>query len=118
ALLGPIGGILIADYFVYRRCQLNRPALYQENGEYRFSRGFSLVALVALLAGILPSLPGFLVEVKLINPSLVAPFIVGLYKLSWFVGFAVAFAIYLIGRKLTAVVPHPVALDSSQVALK
>ena len=41
ALLGPIGGILIADYFVCRRCRLNLPALYLPDGEYRFTRGFS-----------------------------------------------------------------------------
>src|SRR2546425_2301900 len=31
ALLGPIGGILIADYFIYRRRRLNLAALYQEH---------------------------------------------------------------------------------------
>jgi len=118
ALLGPIGGILIADYFVYRRRQLDLPALYREDGEYRFTNGFSIVALMALIAGILPSLPGFLVEVKVLGPSTVAPFIVGLYKFAWFVGFGIAFAVYLAGRKFTAVNPRPVALDSSQVALK
>src|SRR5437867_9537376 len=41
ALLGPIGGILIADYFIYRRRRLNLPALYQPDGEYRFTNGFS-----------------------------------------------------------------------------
>src|SRR3954447_5368225 len=46
ALLGPIGGILIADYFILRRRQLNLQALYQAGGEYRFTNGFSLVALL------------------------------------------------------------------------
>jgi len=59
ALLGPIGGILIADYFVYRRRKLNLPALYQANGEYRFTNGFSMVALIALVLAVLPSLPGY-----------------------------------------------------------
>src|SRR6185436_11686285 len=48
ALLGPIGGILIADYFVYRRRQLNLAGLYQADGEYRFTNGFNIVALFAL----------------------------------------------------------------------
>src|SRR5882724_7296261 len=48
ALLGPIGGILIADYFVWRRRQLNLAALYQTDGEYRFTNGFSIIALAAL----------------------------------------------------------------------
>src|SRR5208283_5105187 len=51
ALLGPIGGILIADYFVYRRRKLDAAALYQPEGEYRFTNGFSVVALVAFVAG-------------------------------------------------------------------
>lgn len=101
ALLGPIGGILIADYFVYRRRELNLAALYQEQGEYRFTGGFSLVALVALIAGILPSLPGFLVEVKLVPASSLNPFVAGIYKFAWFAGFGVAFAVYLAGRRLT-----------------
>src|SRR5215475_1180437 len=64
ALLGPIGGILIADYFVWRGRKLNQTALYQADGEYRYTNGFSIVALIALVAGALPSLPGFLVQVK------------------------------------------------------
>src|SRR6202040_2687194 len=66
ALLGPIGGILIADYFVYRRRRLHLAALYQADGEYRFTNGFSMVAIVAFLLGVLPSLPGFLVKVSAI----------------------------------------------------
>src|SRR6266513_1408386 len=52
ALLGPIGGILLTDFYVCRRRKLDLAALYQPNGEYRFTNGFSLVALVALIAGI------------------------------------------------------------------
>ena len=104
ALLGPIGGILIADYFVCRRCKLNVTALYQADGEYRFTNGFSIVALIALLVGALPSLPGFLVNVKLLNANSVPPSLAHLYNYAWFIGFAVAFAVYLIGRKLA---PEP-----------
>ncbi len=39
ALLGPIGGIMIADYFVIHRRQLTVPALYDVNGEYRYTNG-------------------------------------------------------------------------------
>ena len=102
ALLGPIGGILVADYFVWRRRTLNLAGLYQVDGEYRFTNGFSLVALVALAAGVLPSLPGFLVHVKAIDEGSVPAFLADLYHYAWFVGFAVAFCAYLAGRKLTA----------------
>lgn len=100
ALLGPIGGILIADYFVWRKRALNLTALYQANGEYRFTSGFSIVALVALVLGALPSLPGFLVQVKMLNLEAVPASLAHLYNYAWFVGFAIAFVAYLVGRKL------------------
>src|SRR5882672_11469593 len=53
ALLGPIGGILIADYFVYRRRRLNVADLYRSEGEYRFTNGFSFVAIISLVLGAL-----------------------------------------------------------------
>ncbi len=103
ALLGPIGGILIADYFVVRRCKLDVAALYKTDGEFRFTSGFSLVALLALVLGALPSLPGFLVNVKLLNANSVPQFLAHLYNYAWFIGFAVAFVVYLVGRKLAPV---------------
>lgn len=100
ALLGPIGGIMIADYFVHRHCRLNLSALYRKDGEYRYLGGFSLVALTALVLGVLPSLPGFLVAIKVLNPEGLPPFLLGLYHYAWFVGFGLAFVVYLILRKL------------------
>ena len=100
ALLGPIGGILIADYFVYRRTKLNVNALYKPDGEYRFTNGFSIVALVSFVAGVLPSLPGFLVNVNLLSTAHVPAFLAGLYDYAWFIGFTVAFVVYLALRKI------------------
>jgi NCS1 family nucleobase:cation symporter-1 len=100
ALLGPIGGILIADYFGWRKGKLDLVALYDLEGEYRYTKGFSWVAMVALVAGVLPSLPGFLVQVKVVPEGAVSAFWVGLYHYTWFVGFGLAFGVYLLGRKL------------------
>jgi NCS1 family nucleobase:cation symporter-1 len=99
-LLGPIGGIMIADYFVVRGRWLNVLGLYNPGGEYSYTNGFSLAAIGALLAGILPSLPGFLATVKLIDGAHIPPFLLGLYNYAWFVGFGVAFVVYLVLRKL------------------
>ena len=100
ALLGPMGGILIADYFVVRRCKLDVPALYKTDGEFRFTNGFSLVALLALVLGALPSLPGFLVNIKVLSAERIPAALAHLYNYAWFIGFAVAFVVYLIGRRL------------------
>lgn len=99
-LLGPIGGILIADYFVCRRRVLNLAALYQPAGEYRFRNGVSYVAVIALIAGAAPSLPGFLVNVHAVAADRVPAALTQLYSYAWFVGFAVAFAVYLALRKI------------------
>jgi NCS1 family nucleobase:cation symporter-1 len=100
ALLGPIGGILIADYFVCRRCRLNLAALYKADGEYRYTNGYHIGAIVAFVLGVLPSLPGFLVQVKRLNPERVPAFLVNLFHYAWFVGFAIAFVIYLVTFKM------------------
>lgn len=100
ALLGPIGGIMIADYYVVRKRKLDVAALYKEEGEYRFSNGFNFAALAALLAAVLPNLPGFLATIKVIDADAVPRFFLGLYDYAWFVGFAIAFVVYLLLRRL------------------
>jgi NCS1 family nucleobase:cation symporter-1 len=93
ALLGAVGGILIADYFVLRRTRLDLPGLYSRNGAYWYSGGFSSPALVALAAGIAPCIPGFLAQVSEID---VAPFWVQMYHYAWFISFGAAFVVYLL----------------------
>jgi nucleobase:cation symporter-1, NCS1 family len=91
ALLGAIGGVLICDYYVVRRTKLDLLGLYQRGGPYWYAQGFHVKALIALAAGILPNLPGFLgtVGVQGINPLWVK-----LYNYAWFVGFGLSFAVY------------------------
>ncbi|MEY2558725.1 MAG: nucleobase:cation symporter, family [Verrucomicrobiota bacterium] len=102
ALLGPIGGIMIADYFVWRRRELDVEDLYRADGQYRFSNGVNIVAMISLLVAILPNLPGFLVNVKLLDAANTPHFFVALYDYAWFVGFAIAFVVYLALRKMTS----------------
>lgn len=94
SLLGPVGGILIADYYFIRKQQLAVDELYSSAGRYHFSNGFNTVAIVALLAGILPNIPGFLVTIKVIAADAVPYWISNLYNYAWFVGFLVSGFIY------------------------
>src|SRR5713226_9347750 len=103
ALLGPIGGIMIADYYVLRHRQLHLAGLYRTDSEYRYTNGFSLIAIFALVVAVLPNLPGFLVTVKLVDPTNVPAFFVRLYDYAWFVGFAIAFVVYLALRRLSVI---------------
>jgi NCS1 family nucleobase:cation symporter-1 len=100
ALLGPIAGIMIADYFVCRKTRLDPAALYDPHGAYRFTRGFSLVALTAFLVAVLPSLPGFLVAVKVLDGAVLPAALLGLYHYAWFAGFGLAFVLYVALRRL------------------
>ncbi|MBI3295750.1 MAG: NCS1 family nucleobase:cation symporter-1 [Deltaproteobacteria bacterium] len=94
SLLGPIGGILIIDYFVLRQKKLVAQELYSPNGRYWYKNGFNPVAIVAMVAGILPNVPGFLVTIKVVDPTAFPEWISHLYNYAWFVGFAVSAVIY------------------------
>lgn len=96
SLLGPVGGILIADYYFIRKQQLNVNDLYRHDGQYGFKNGFNSKAIIALLLGILPNVPGFLVTIKLISPDIVPAWITNLYHYAWFVGFFVSGILYIL----------------------
>jgi NCS1 family nucleobase:cation symporter-1 len=90
SLLGPVGGILIADYYFIRRQQLSLTDLYQEKGAYTYTGGFNRSAMISLVLGILPNIPGFLVTIGLVKPGLLPAWIVLMYSYAWFTGFFVA----------------------------
>lgn len=100
ALLGPIGGVMIADYFFVKRQRLDAEALYDPNGRYRFVRGFSPAATLALVLGAAPHLPGFLAVIHAVPAESVPVFFRELYTFSWFSGFAIAFALHLTFTKI------------------
>jgi len=90
SLLGPVGGILIADYYFIRRQQLSVTDLYEPEGIYKYTKGFNGYAIVCLLAGILPNVPGFLATIGVIPPQSMPAWIIHLYNYAWFVGFFVS----------------------------
>ena len=89
-LLGPIAGVMIADYFFVRGRSLNVDDLYRRGGEYEYSGGYNPRALVSLGLGIAAALLG-----------LAVPSLRFLYDYAWFVGFGVSAAAYavLMGTK-------------------
>ncbi|HEU5232918.1 MAG TPA: NCS1 family nucleobase:cation symporter-1 [Terriglobales bacterium] len=85
AVLGPVAGIMICDYFLIRRKVLAVNGLYLRGSEYEYAAGFNWKAIAALAIGTGIALIG-----------LVIPSVRFLYDYSWFVGFAVAFITYLL----------------------
>lgn len=94
ALLGPVGGIMIADYYFIRKQKLELTELYSYTGRYNYKNGFNPVAIIALLIGVLPNIPGFLLQVKAVSPDLFPVWVAGLYNYAWFVGFFVSGFVY------------------------
>jgi NCS1 family nucleobase:cation symporter-1 len=96
ALLGAVGGVLIADYFVIRRTRLDVAGLYKKDGPYWYAGGFNPAALVALLLGIAPCVPGFLANISASWKESLPPFWTDLYHYAWFISFGVSFGVYVV----------------------
>ena len=101
SLLGPVGGIMIMDYFFIRKKALIAEDLYKHRGIYKYKNGFNPSAIIALLCGILPNLPGFLLQIKVISATAFPEWISHLYNYAWFVGFFVSSVVYLVLMKNT-----------------
>ena len=84
-LLGPIAGIMIADYFIVRRRSLVVDELYRRGGMYEYANGVNPRALISLAVGVAVALLG-----------LALPGMRWLYDYAWFVGFGVAGVIYVV----------------------
>lgn len=82
-LLGPVAGIMVADYFFIRGTRLDVVSLYRRGGPYEYSNGINPRALLALALGVFIALIG-----------LVVPRLRFLYDYAWFVGFLIAAASY------------------------
>jgi NCS1 family nucleobase:cation symporter-1 len=82
-LLGPVAGIMVADYFLIRGTKLDSYSLYRRGGIYEYRNGINPAAIVALVCGVVAALVGKFV-----------PRVAFLYDYAWFVGFFLAGAIY------------------------
>jgi len=99
ALLGPIAGILIADYFILRKRELNVDELFNSEGQYSANGGWNIAGIAALVIGILPNLPGFLQVAGFVES--VPEIFMSIYGYAWFVGLFVAALVYLMIAKKT-----------------
>jgi nucleobase:cation symporter-1, NCS1 family len=97
SLMGALGGILIADYWVVRGQQLSLADLFKVDGKYTYGNGYNIRAILALVLSILPVVPGFIRAATtpggvVANPTLTDH----LYTYAWFVTFIASFTLYLI----------------------
>lgn len=100
SLMGGIGAVMIADYFVLRKGHLQIDDLYDSHGLYRFARGWNWRALLSVVVSVLPTVPGFLVVTGVAAEDSMPFWLAKLYDYTWFISFAIAFGLYLTLSKL------------------
>lgn len=103
ALLGPIAGIMIIDYYFIRKTELHIPSLYRDDGAYSYGNGWNVAAVVAFVVGVLPNIPGFLHAAFPASFPDVGAVFKTLYTYAWFVGIAISAVVYGVMMKGKAV---------------
>ena len=87
ATMGPLLGIILVDYYLIAKGEINVAALYDEQGQYRYGNGWNPKALIATAVGALFSsiLPNF---------TTILPSWWGLY--GWFFGVVIGGGVYYV----------------------
>jgi NCS1 family nucleobase:cation symporter-1 len=96
-LLGPVAGIMVSDYFLIRKTELDVNSLYHSDGAYHYTRGINPRAIAALVIGVALALVGLAVKPLHF-----------LYDYAWFVGFFSAGVIYVALMRIS--VPAAIAV--------
>jgi NCS1 family nucleobase:cation symporter-1 len=95
ALLGPVLGIMIADYWLIRRTRIDVKALYELEGRYSYRNGWNPAALIAFVVAVAPNVPGFLAQAFPHTFGGVPAVFKEIYNYAWFVSVLLSVAIYV-----------------------
>jgi len=92
SFIGPLFGILIADYYLVRKQQIDVDALYSMStqGKYWYSGGYNPKAIQALI-------PSAIVPILCV----MVPTLRGAANYAWFIGMALGFVIYALLNRNT-----------------
>lgn len=108
SLMGALGGILIADYWIIRKQQLDVDDLFRLRGRYTYLNGINPRAIIALVLSIAPVVPGFIRAVSTPGGAVANPtFFDRIYSYAWFVTFALSFIIYWLLMRRETVALNP-----------
>ncbi|MCW8307891.1 NCS1 family nucleobase:cation symporter-1 [Acidiphilium sp. PA] len=88
-LLGPVTGIMLADFFLVRQRKYDVAAFYRYDGAYAASGGWNVAGLSAMAIGGLAALSGLFI-----------PGLATLYSFSWFIGVGVGAVVYAVMSRM------------------
>ena len=100
SLLGSVGGIMLCDYYLIHKTNLNLHDLFQERGEYTFRKGWNINAFAAMILAVIPNIPGFLMATSLVSKTYFPVWLTNLYNYAWFISLGLSFVLYWIFMKL------------------
>jgi NCS1 family nucleobase:cation symporter-1 len=112
ALLGPVAGIMLVDYYFLRDTRLDVAELFAERGEYSYRGGWNPAAVIALACGVLPNLPGFLNAAFPDAFASVPALFKTVYTYAWFAGLAISALVY--AALMRGARQRQVALDATR----
>jgi NCS1 family nucleobase:cation symporter-1 len=95
ALLGPVLGIMIADYWLVRGTHIETAELYRSDGLYSYRNGWNPAATIAFIVGVLPNLPGFLAAAFPTSFGSISPVLKESYNYGFFVGVLFSIFVYV-----------------------
>jgi len=114
SLLASFLAVMVVDYWLLRRARLDVEDLYRHGrgGQYWFSNGYNIRALVAVAAGVIPVLPGFLHAATTEGGVIADPdFFDQLYRYGVFVAFGLSAITYVALARLQALSPATATAD-------
>ncbi|KAI0400094.1 NCS1 nucleoside transporter [Xylaria palmicola] len=92
--LGPLAGIIAADFWLVKRQRIDIPALYDPRGRYRYLAGCNWRAAVAFLVPVAPLLPGLGLSISGPGAVHIGAGLRNLYTFNWMFGFVVSIVLY------------------------
>jgi NCS1 family nucleobase:cation symporter-1 len=110
SLLASFLAVMLVDYWLLRRARLELEELYRHgpDGRYWFSNGYNWRALIAVAAGVIPVLPGFLNAATTEGGVIADPdFFDQLYRYGVFVAFGLSALTYMALTRVQAPSPLP-----------
>lgn len=119
--LGPLAGIIAADFWLVKKQYIDIPALYDPHGRYRYVAGCNWRAAVAFIVPVAPLLPGLGLSISGPEAVHIDAGLTNLYTFNWMFGFVTSIFLYV---SLSYLVPAKESLvketiwDLDQIAIE
>ncbi|KAK6829715.1 permease [Apiospora arundinis] len=94
--LGPMAGIMVADYWLVKKQHIDIPALYNPHGRYAYTAGCNWRAAVAFIVPVGPLLPGLAFSISGAPAVWINDGTKHLYSFNWLFGFVTSIFLYTV----------------------